>query len=58
MATALGNTGLLSVLPAIGRSIGIPDFMIAGVFSLSALLWAFAAPAWAGASERADEGGV
>src|SRR5690606_4606116 len=52
MATAMGNTGLISVLPAIGRSIGIPDFLVSGIFSLSALLWAFSSPAWARASDR------
>lgn len=38
VATALGNTGMLSVLPAIGREIGIPDALVAGIFSLSAVL--------------------
>lgn len=52
LATALGNTGLISVLPAIGRSIGIPDPMVAAVFSLSALLWALSSPWWARASDR------
>jgi MFS family permease len=51
-ATALGNTGLISVLPAIGRSIGIPDEMVVGIFSLSAVLWAVASPFWAKASDR------
>ncbi|MDB5425765.1 MAG: multidrug-efflux transporter [Phenylobacterium sp.] len=51
-ATAMGNTGLLSVLPAIGRSIGIKDYMVSGIFSLSALLWAFSSPWWARASDR------
>lgn len=52
MVTAMGNTGMISVLPAIGRSIGIKDYLIAGVFSLSALLWAFSSPFWARASDR------
>jgi MFS family permease len=52
MATAMGNTGMISVLPAIGRSIGIPDAMVAGIFSLSALLWAGSSPFWARASDR------
>ena len=52
LATAMGNTGMISVLPAIGRSIGIPDPMVAAVFSLSALLWAFSSPFWARASDR------
>jgi MFS family permease len=51
MATAVGNTGLQSVLPAIGRSIGIPDPMVAAIFSLSALLWAFSSPFWARQSD-------
>ncbi len=52
VATALGNTGLISVLPAIGRSIGIPDEMVVAIFSLSAIMWAFASPVWARASDR------
>lgn len=52
MVTALGNTGLISVLPAIGRSIGIPDPLVAGIFSLSAILWALSSPWWARASDR------
>ena len=52
VATALGNTGLISVLPAIGRSIGIPDEMVVAIFSLSAILWAFASPFWAKSSDR------
>jgi len=52
MATAMGNTGLNSVLPAIGRSIGIPDFLVSAVFSLSALLWAISSPGWARASDK------
>jgi MFS family permease len=52
LATAMGNTGMISVLPAIGRSIGIPDPMVAAIFSLSALLWAFSSPFWARASDR------
>lgn len=52
MVTAMGNTGMISVLPAIGRSIGMPDPMVAAVFSLSALLWAFSSPFWARLSDR------
>jgi MFS family permease len=52
LVTAMGNTGMISVLPAIGRSIGIPDPMVAAIFSLSALLWAFTSPFWARHSDR------
>lgn len=51
VATALGNTGMLSVLPAIGRQIGIPDALVAGIFSLSAVLWAVTSPFWAKQSD-------
>ncbi|HEY9219383.1 MAG TPA: MFS transporter [Phenylobacterium sp.] len=52
LATAMGNTGLISVLPAIGRSTGIPDEAVVAIFSLSALLWAFSSPMWARMSDR------
>lgn len=51
IVVAIGNTGLLSVLPAIGRQIGIPDPMVAAIFSLSALLWAIGSPFWARKSD-------
>lgn len=51
IVVAIGNTGLLSVLPAIGRQIGIPDPMVAAIFSLSALLWAIGSPYWARQSD-------
>jgi hypothetical protein len=47
VATAMGNTGMWSVLPAIGRQIGIPDVLVAAIFSLSAVLWALTSPFWA-----------
>lgn len=51
MATALGNTGLISVLPVIGRSLEIPDFLVSAIFSLSAILWAVSSPFWARTSD-------
>jgi predicted MFS family arabinose efflux permease len=50
--TAVGNTGLISILPAISREIGIADALGAAVFSLSALLWALSSPYWARQSDR------
>ncbi len=52
VATAIGNTGLISVLPLIGRSLAIPDEMVVAIFSLSAILWAISSPFWARASDR------
>jgi MFS family permease len=49
--TAAGNTGMQSVLPAIGRESHIPDAMVAAIFSLSALLWAIGSPFWAKKSD-------
>ncbi|CAM3066922.1 Tetracycline resistance protein, class B [Sphingomonas antarctica] len=47
-----GNTALQSVLPAIGRSLKLPDNLIALAFSVSALVWVLAAPRWARRSDR------
>jgi MFS family permease len=52
VATAIGNTGLISVLPLIGRSLAIPDELVVAIFSLSAILWAVSSPFWAKASDR------
>lgn len=52
LATAIGNTGLISVMPTVGREIGISDFLIAGIFSLSALMWAISSSHWASVSDR------
>ena len=52
LITAIGNTGLISVMPAIGRELRIPDSLVASIFSLSALLWAVASPTWARLSDR------
>lgn len=52
LATGTGNLGLISVMPAAGRALGISDFLIASVFSLSALMWAITSPLWAARSDR------
>jgi len=52
VVVAIGNTGLMSILPAIGREIEIPDAYMAAIFSLSALLWAVMSPIWARESDK------
>ena len=52
LTIAAGNTALQSVLPALGRSLGVADSAVAGAFSVSALLWVIAAPFWANRSDR------
>ena len=51
LTIAAGNTALQSILPALGRSLGVADRAVAAAFSVSALLWVIAAPFWAGRSD-------
>jgi MFS family permease len=51
ITTAFGNTGMQSILPAIGRQIGMPDILVPAIFSLSALIWGFSSPYWAKRSD-------
>jgi MFS family permease len=52
LITGAGNTALQSVLPSLGRSLGVSDLLIAGVFSISAAMWVLSAPYWAARSDR------
>jgi MFS family permease len=52
LITGAGNTALQSVLPTIGRTIGVADSVIAAAFSVSAAIWVVAAPIWARRSGR------
>jgi predicted MFS family arabinose efflux permease len=54
LVAAAGNTAMQSLLPAIGRVLGVADIMVAIAFSLSAILWVVMAPFWA---QRADRRG-
>ena len=42
-----GNTALQSVMPAMGREIGVADFWVAIAYTWSAVLWVLLAPYWA-----------
>ncbi len=52
LVAAAGNTALQSVLPAMGREIGIADFWVAVAYTSSAVLWVLLAPFWAEKSDR------
>ena len=52
LTVAVGNTALQSVLPALGRTLGVADSAVAAAFSVSALMWVIAAPFWANRSDR------
>ena len=47
LVAAAGNTAMQSLMPSIGRELGIPDLWMAGAFSLSAVAWVLSAPYWA-----------
>jgi MFS family permease len=52
LVAAGGNTALQSVMPAIGREIGIADFWVAIAYTWSAILWVALARYWADKSDR------
>jgi predicted MFS family arabinose efflux permease len=52
LVAAAGNTAMQSLLPAIGRDLGVPDLWVAAAFSLSALVWVAMAPVWAHRADR------
>lgn len=52
LVASSGNTALQSVMPAIGREIGISDFYVAIAYTWSAVLWVLLAPYWAQKSDR------
>jgi len=52
LVAAAGNTALQSVMPAIGREIGISDFWVAIAYTWSAVLWVVLAPTWAAKSDH------
>ncbi len=54
LVAAAGNTALQSVMPAIGREIGISDFWVTVSYTWSAVLWVALAPFWA---RKSDEHG-
>jgi len=54
LVAAAGNTALQSVMPAIGREIGIADLWVAIAYTWSAIFWVLLAPFWA---EKSDHHG-
>lgn len=52
LVAAAGNTALQSVMPAIGRAVGVADFWVAIAYTWSAFLWVLLAPYWAEKSDR------
>lgn len=52
LVAAAGNTALQSVMPAIGREIGVADFWVTVSYTWSAVLWVLLAPYWARQSDK------
>jgi MFS family permease len=52
LVAAAGNTAMQSLMPAIGRDLGVADIWVAVAFSLSAVIWVLTAPHWARRADR------
>jgi MFS family permease len=52
LVASSGNTALQSIMPAIGRQIGLADFWVAIAYTWSAVLWVLLAPYWAEQSDH------
>jgi MFS family permease len=52
LVAAAGNTAMQSLMPTIGRELGVPDLWVAVAFSLSAVIWVLSAPYWARRADR------
>ena len=52
LVASSGHTALQSVMPAIGREIGIADLWVAVAYTWSAILWVMLAPYWAVKSDH------
>ncbi|MFN3944139.1 MAG: MFS transporter [Allosphingosinicella sp.] len=52
LVAASGNTAMQSLMPSIGRELGIADIWVAIAFSLSAVVWVCTAPHWARRADR------
>ena len=52
LVAAAGNTAMQSLLPAIGRELGVADLWVAIAFRLSAVAWVVMAPVWAHRADR------
>lgn len=48
----VGNTVMFAVLPPIGREIGLADFQVGAIFSISAAFWVLLGPFWGRCSDR------
>ena len=52
LVTATGNTAMQTIIPPVGRSLGIDDFWMALAFTTSAVAWVVLAPVWARRSDK------
>src|SRR3546814_19181855 len=52
LVAASGNTAMQSLMPSLGRELGVPDLWVAVAFSLYAVVWVLTAPHWARLSDR------
>src|SRR3546814_17031103 len=55
LVAASGNTAMQSLMPSIGRELGVTDLWVAVAFSLSAVGWVLTALPWARLSDRKSD---
>jgi len=53
VCVGMGQTVVFSVLPPLGRQIGLADMQVAAIFGLSALFWVLLVPLWGRRSDVA-----
>ena len=52
MVAAAGNTGMQSIMPALGAALGVGDVWVSIAYTWPAILWVISAPYWARRSDR------
>lgn len=52
MGLGMGQTVTFAILPPIGRQLGLSEFQVGSIFSVSALMWILLSPTWGRLSDR------
>lgn len=52
MGLGMGQTVTFAILPPIGRQLGLSEFQVGSIFSVSAMMWILLSPTWGRLSDR------
>ncbi|MEN7342417.1 MAG: MFS transporter [Pseudomonadota bacterium] len=52
MGLGMGQTVTFAILPPLGRQLGLSEFQVGSIFSVSALMWVLLSPFWGRLSDR------